>query len=116
VARYTLVRIVTLFLTTVVGVYLTVLIANMGGHVDKIQRATIREDVNQIVRNDISFRALSQAERDARINEMILVREKRVGLDQPFAVRSMRFLTNAMTLNLGWAQNMVERQRFAAGA
>ena len=107
VARYTFVRIITLFLTTIVGVYLTVLIANMGGHVDDIQRATIREDVNQLVRNDVSFRLLSQAERDTRIADMILVREKRVGLDQPFAVRSMRFLTNALTLNLGWAQNMV---------
>ena len=58
VARYTLVRIITLFLTTVVGVYLTVLIANMGGYVDEIQRATIREDVNQIVRNNVSFRLL----------------------------------------------------------
>ena len=107
VARYTLVRIVTLFLTTVVGVFLTVLIANMGGHVDDIQRATIREDVNQLVRNDVSFRLLSQAERDARVSEMIRLREERVGLDQPFAVRSLRFLTNALTLNLGWAQNMV---------
>jgi peptide/nickel transport system permease protein len=106
VARYTLVRIVTLFLTTVAGVYLTILIANMGGHVDNIQRATIREDVNQLVRNDVSFRLLSQEERNARIEDMIAVREKRIGLDQPFAVRSMRFLTNALTLNLGWAQNM----------
>jgi len=106
VARYTLVRVITLFLTTVVGVYLTILIANMGGYVDQIQRATIREDVNQILRNDVSFRQLSQEEKAARTNEMIRLREERVGLDQPFAVRSMRFLKNALTLNLGWAQNM----------
>jgi hypothetical protein len=31
VARYTVVRLVTLFLTVVVSVYLTILIANMGG-------------------------------------------------------------------------------------
>jgi len=106
VARYTSVRIITLFLTTVVGVYLTILIANMGGYVDQIQRATIREDVNQLLRNDVSFKLLSQEEKESRANEMIRIREERVGLDQPFAVRSLRFLTNAMTLNLGWAQNM----------
>lgn len=106
VARYTLVRIITLFLTTVVGVYLTVLIANMGGYVDQIQRATIREDVNQQARNNVSFKLLTQEERDARINDMIRIREERIGLDQPFVVRSFRFLGNAMTLNLGWAQNM----------
>ena len=106
VVRYASVRVITLFLTTVVGVYLTILIANMGGYVDQIQRATIREDVNQALRNDVSFKLLSQAEKEARTNEMIRIREVRVGLDQPFAVRSFRFLTNAMTLNLGWAQNM----------
>ncbi|HEY5731583.1 MAG TPA: ABC transporter permease [Anaerolineales bacterium] len=107
VARYTLVRIITLFLTMIVGVYLTILIANMGGYVDQIQRATIREDVNQLMRNDVSFRLLSQEEKDARVSEMILIREKRVGLDQPFVLRSFRFLRNALTLDLGWAQNMV---------
>ena len=106
VVRYTALRIITLFLTTVVGVYLTVLIANMGGYVDQIQRAMIREDVNQILRNNVSFRTLSQDEKNARANEMIRLREERVGLDQPFALRSVRFLTNALTLNLGWAQNM----------
>lgn len=106
IARYALERIITLFLTTMVGVYLTVLIANMGGYVDQIQRAQIREDVNQIMRNDVSFKLLTQQERDARVNEMIRIREKRVGLDQPFMVRSFRFLRNALTLNLGWAQNM----------
>ncbi len=79
----------------------------MGGYVDQIQRATIREDVNQLVRNDISMQLLTQEERQARIDDMISIREKRIGLDQPFAVRSFRFLRNALTLNLGWAQNMV---------
>jgi len=106
VVRYTTVRLVMLFLTTIAGVYLTILIANMGGYVDQIQRATIREDVNQLVRNDISMKSLTQEERQARIDDMIRIREKRIGLDQPFAVRSFRFLRNALTLNLGWAQNM----------
>ena len=106
VVRYTAVRLVMLFLTTVAGVYLTILVANMGGYVDQIQRATIREDVNQLVRNDISMKSLTQEERQARIDDMISIREKRIGLDQPFAVRSFRFLRNALTLNLGWAQNM----------
>lgn len=106
VVRYTAVRLVMLFLTTIAGVYLTILIANMGGYVDQIQRATIREDVNQLVRNDVSMKLLTQDERQARIDDMIRIREKRIGLDQPFAVRSFRFLRNALTLNLGWAQNM----------
>jgi len=31
VARYTLVRVISLFVTVVIGIYLTILIANMGG-------------------------------------------------------------------------------------
>ena len=106
VMRYVLVRILTLFVTVVVGVYLTILIANMGGYVDEILRAQIREDVQQQAMNNPSFKVLSNEERNQRIAETVALREKRAGLDQPFAVRSFRFLKNALTLNLGWTQNM----------
>lgn len=106
VLRYTLFRILTLLATVVVGIYLTILIANMGGYVDEIQRAQIRETVQQAALNDPSFKALSAEERTRRMEETIRIREERFGLDQPFAIRSFRFLTNALTLNLGWARNM----------
>jgi peptide/nickel transport system permease protein len=106
VLRYTLLRIVTLFLTVVVGIYLTILIANMGGYVDEIQRAQIRETVQQAALNDPTFKSLSAEERTKRMEETIRIREERFGLNQPFAIRSFRFLTNALTLNLGWAKNM----------
>lgn len=105
-ARYAGVRLIILFLTVVVGVYLTILIANMGGYVDQIQRGQIRETVQEIARTDPTFKSLSSAERTARIEEMVRIREERIGLNQPFAIRSLRFLTNALTLNLGFAQNM----------
>jgi peptide/nickel transport system permease protein len=106
VLRYVLVRILILFATVVAGVYLTILIANMGGYVDEILRAQIREDVQQQSINNPSFKLLSNEERNRRIAETVALREKRAGLDQPFALRSFRFLTNALTLNLGWTQNM----------
>ena len=106
VMRYIAVRILILFVTVVIGVYLTVLIANMGGYVDQIQRAQIREDIQQHALNNPAFKTMSTEERNKRMEEMIALREKRVGLDQPFAIRSFRFLTNALTLNLGWTQNM----------
>lgn len=106
VMRYVFVRILTLFVTVVVGIYLTVLIANMGGYVDEIQRAQIREDVQQHALNDAGYKLLSVEERNARIAQTVALREQRMGLDQPFAIRSFRFLSNALTLNLGWTQNM----------
>ena len=38
VIKYSAVRLVTLFVTVVIGVYLTIMIANMGGYVDQILR------------------------------------------------------------------------------
>ncbi|HEY3474404.1 MAG TPA: ABC transporter permease [Anaerolineales bacterium] len=106
VLRYITVRILVLFVTVIIGVYLTVLIANMGGHVDQIQRAQIRESIQQQFLNNPSFKSMSSEDRNKRMAQMIALREKRVGLDQPFAIRSFRFLVNALTLNLGWTQNM----------
>lgn len=100
-SRYTGVRIVTMVITIIIGMYLTVMIANMGGYVDEIRRGEIRERVQQAVLLDKALRALPADERAMRQEEMIRLEEKRVGLDQPFAVRSFTFLKDALTLNLG---------------
>jgi peptide/nickel transport system permease protein len=106
VAKYTGVRVVALFITVVVGVYLTILIANMGGYVDEIRRGQIREQVGMLALNDPGFAQLPQAERDRRMQEMIALQEKRYGLDKPFMIRSFGYLTDALSLNLGRAENM----------
>jgi peptide/nickel transport system permease protein len=104
VARYMFVRILTLGATIVIGIYLTILIANMGGYVDDIRRGEIREAVQQRVLTDQVMRQLPAEERTNRQEEMFALEEKRYGLDQPFAIRSLRFLTNALTLSLGRSQ------------
>ena len=106
VAKYTGVRFVILILTVVVGVYLTILIANMGGYVDSIVRGQIRENVALIIQNDPTFRNLDPAAKNAWIENQVELEEKRLGLDQPFVIRSFRFLFKAMVLDLGRAQLM----------
>jgi peptide/nickel transport system permease protein len=106
IARYTAVRLVTLFVTVTIGVYMTILIANMGGYVDQIQRGQIQESVSMQLSTDPAFRALSAEEKTKRMESLIVVQEKRLGLDQPFMVRSFTFLRNALTLNLGRALQM----------
>jgi peptide/nickel transport system permease protein len=103
VSKYTLTRTVALFITVVIGVYLTILIANMGGHVDNIRRSQIREEVGLMSMAD-EIRKLPTAEREAWTAEQIRIREERLGLDQPFVVRSFRFLASALTLDLGRAE------------
>jgi peptide/nickel transport system permease protein len=104
VLKYTAVRSVALFVTVVVGVYLTILIANMGGHVDDIRRAGIREGLGATLGLDPQFRRLPQEERNRIYAELLAIEESRLGLDRPFVVRSFNFLTNALALNLGRAE------------
>jgi peptide/nickel transport system permease protein len=56
------------------------------------------------------FRNLAPSVREALIQEKIASEVERLGLNQPFAVRSIRYLSNALTLNLGRAINMTSDQ------
>jgi peptide/nickel transport system permease protein len=106
VAKYSVVRLLTLMVTVAIGVYLTILIANMGGFVDKIMRGQIREDIIQGLRYNQSFQRLPLAQKESFVAKTIANREKALGLDQPFLLRSFKYLGNALTLNLGRAQHM----------
>jgi peptide/nickel transport system permease protein len=106
IAKYAIVKIVVLFITVVVGVYLTILVANMGGYVDNIRRGQIQEEVAQVIMNNRDLQQMPLAERNQRIEQMVQIRERQLGLDKPFFVRSLHFLSDALTLNLGRAENM----------
>jgi peptide/nickel transport system permease protein len=108
VAKYSAVKLVMLLITVFIGVYLTILIANMGGYVDEMRRGAIREQVSITIMADQSaeIRALSAEERISLIEQQVALAEKRLGLDKPFIVRSFGFLKDAMTLNLGHADHM----------
>jgi len=95
-----------LFIAVVVGIYLTILIANMGGYVDQILRGQIREQVSISIGMDPEMRQRPVEERNRLIEETIAIEEERLGLNQPFLIRSFRFLHRALTLNLGRAQFM----------
>jgi peptide/nickel transport system permease protein len=106
VAKYTGLRLVTLFVTIVIGIYLTIMIANMGGYVDEIMRGDIRERLAIAISVDPTFRDYTPEERSRLIDERVALEEERLGLNRPFAQRSFKFLGNALTLNLGRALNM----------
>lgn len=106
VSRYVVVRLVMLFATVVVGVYLTIMIANMGGFVDTIMRGEIRDKVTQAIAASPSSRQMDPTVRKQLIEDTIAQEEKRLGLDIPIAIRNFRYLSNALTLQLGRAFNM----------
>ncbi|MFW6182882.1 MAG: ABC transporter permease [Chloroflexota bacterium] len=104
VAKFTLIRAAALLATVIVGVYLAIIVANMGGHVDTIRRAQIREQVAVRLQGNQELMQMSREEREALVNEQIRLLEAEMGLDQPFIVRSFSYLGDALTLNLGMAE------------
>ena len=106
VAQYVLLRAVALAITVVVGVYLTVVITNMGGHVDNIRIAQVRESVGGRILLDRELQSLPPSEVQRVINQQVQVEVQRLGLDRPFIWRSFTYLTDALSLNLGRAEQL----------
>ncbi|HEY2988484.1 MAG TPA: ABC transporter permease [Candidatus Binatia bacterium] len=106
ILRYVVGRAVSLFLTVVVGVYLSILIANMGGYVDQIRKAQIREQVGTAAMAERNLRLLPPAEARRIIDERVKLEEQRLGLDRPFIWRSFTYLSDALTLSLGRAERI----------
>lgn len=104
--RYSALKLLALFFTVAVGVYITVLIANMGGYVDEIRRATIRESVTLAATANQDFQRLPSDEKQRILEERIAIQERRYGLDQPFILRSFVYLRDALTLSLGFSEGL----------
>ena len=97
-----------LILALVVAVYITVIIANMGGELDRIREAEIRESIGMQVRANPAYRNLPPEELKKLIDTLVETEFRRLGMDQPFFPRrSFQYLWNALTLRLGWAERMM---------
>ncbi len=99
-------RLLALFATVVVGVYLTIVIANMGGKVDELRRVQIRMEAAEVVRADPAFFDMSSEERNELIDRQVQLEVDRLNLDQPFILRSFDYLNRAIRLDLGRAEQM----------
>lgn len=103
---YAAVRLLALLATVVVGVYLTILVANMGGQVDELRLVQIRSEAVEAVRADPAFFDMPGEERSALVERQVALEVERLRLDQPFIVRSFDYLRRAMSLDLGRAEQM----------
>ena len=105
--RFTLVRALFLIGAVVIAIYITVLIANMGGALDRIRTFEIRSQIAQAVRANPAYQQLPQEERQRLIDELVATQLKILGMDKPFfPQRSFQYLGRALTLNLGFADSM----------
>lgn len=104
--KFVAMRALALYLTVVVALYATILIANMGGKVDEIVEGDIRMAISQRVNQDPQYKGLSGEERNKLIDQLVELEKKRRGLDTPFIVRSFVYLKDALALELGRALSM----------
>ena len=99
-------RMVMLFITVVIGVYLTVVIVNMGGYLDKVKKAEIRINVAMAIYNNPAYQGLPSSELQKLVDEQAELEYRRQGLDRPFILRSFEYLFTALSLNLGRSDNL----------
>ena len=107
VLKYVLVRGLTLLVTVIIGVYLTILIANGGGYVDEMRKGQIRENVSLQIAADQEMQFLTLQERRDIEAAMIETQIAQLGLDRPFMVRSFEYLWSGLTLDLGSADYLL---------
>lgn len=103
VLKFSAIRLAVLFITVVISIWITILIANMGGYVDQIMKGQIREQIGLQISNDPNLRELPPETREEYFTKTVAQEEKRLGLDKPFLVRATKYLKNALTLKLGRA-------------
>lgn len=99
-------RLLALLLTVLIGVYLTIVIANMGGQIDELRLAQIENTVAEEIRADPAFHDLPSERREQLLNDRMQIEIERLRLDEPFLIRSVDYLRQAMLLDLGRAEEM----------
>lgn len=106
ILKYLVKRGLTLFVVVIFAVYATILIANMGGYVDEIIKTETYTSISQSVFQNPAYQSLSPEEKRRLVEQLYQQEIERLGLDKPFIYRSFRYLTAALTLDLGRAHYM----------
>jgi peptide/nickel transport system permease protein len=105
--RYTLVKLAFLACAVIIALYITILVANMGGELDKIRKAEIREYIGAATYLNPDYRRLPPEQLQALVDRLTELEIKRLGMDQPFFPRrSFEYLWGALKLDLGRAERM----------
>lgn len=99
-------RLLSIAVAVVIAVYLTIWIANIGGHMDQIRTNLIKENISIAIGQADEYRDLTVLQKRELTEQLVAIEIGRLGLDKPFITRSVDYLGNALTLNLGRAEFM----------
>lgn len=95
---YSIRRLLALAGSVVLAVFLTIIIANLGGYVDEVIRAQIDFAIVGMVQGGW-LRDTPQAERAAIIEQTTQAMQEAAGLHEPFMLRAVRWLKQGLTLD-----------------
>jgi peptide/nickel transport system permease protein len=105
--RFAVMRAFWLFLALAVAVFLTVVIANLGGEMDRVKRAEIKQGIGMGVFQDPANKGVPREILEQLVNDLAAVEYTRLGLDRPFfPERAFRYTWSALSLQLGRAESL----------
>lgn len=90
--RFILRRLIAILLTIIVGVFITVVIANRGGMMDQIAKDQVESQLTSLM-----WQGFPATEIEARRSQL----EAAAGIGQPFWPKHLRYTFKALTLNWG---------------
>ncbi len=102
--RYLMLRVLMLGATVVCAVYLTIVIANLGGYVDEVIQAQIDFSLAMQVQGGW-LRDTPPDERAVILEQASAAMAEAAGLNQPFVLRTLRWLGRGLTLDWGEAKS-----------
>jgi len=105
VLRYSSVRILSILLTIGLGLYLTLLIINLGGFVDEIMRGQIAERILGLGMSG-AFDDIPEEDRDEAVARIESRMEEAMGLNEPLPIRTARWWYKGITLQWGDAERL----------
>jgi peptide/nickel transport system permease protein len=103
--RYSAVRILSILLTIGLGLYLTLLIINLGGYVDEIMEGQISQTILGMGMSGY-FDDVPEGERDQYVEMIREGMRESMGLNEPLALRTARWWYKGITLQWGNAERM----------
>ncbi len=102
--RYLTRRFLTVAFMVICAVYITIIVANLGGYVDVIVRGRIQMSAGFMAMGG-AFEDLPIEERERAFDELVASMEKQAGLDIPFPIRTLRWVVDGLTFNWGSPAN-----------
>lgn len=108
-AKFLLKKAITLAITVVIAAYITVVIANLGGIIDQIIRAEVENAVRQQLAKDPTWQKMSPEEKEKMFKQRVEIQLKARGYYDPVYKKYMRYLWEALSLNLGRATTIRTR-------